>query len=332
MNRLGLSLLLLLSVFYWNQGLCIGKPKPNPVKTIFLKKLHLKTIAGDPEPFGDYNNLVVPIKRAGNLIIVEAQIDTMQGNFILDTGAPYLVLNTTYFRNMPRIEEQEAGGINGASSGTFTTVVKNFSILDLHYSRLTADVTDLSALENGRHIKILGLLGTRLFSKLAITVDLFHNQLYIHKLDDHGEINPAEQIYTTTQLKTSFKYSGDVIYLKGAINDRSMWFAFDTGAEVNLLDYNHSKKMMQNMEIINRAKLTGVGGSVFEIINAKVDKMTIGDQVFTNNRVTITNLDKMGRFYGQSMDGILGYDFFTRGIFTINFVKKEFEMYIYSHQ
>ena len=86
------------------------------------------------------------------------------------------------------------------------------------------------------------------------------------------------------------------------------------------------------MEIINRAKLTGVGGSVFEIINAKVDKMTIGDQVFTNNRVTITSLEKMGRFYGQSMDGILGYDFFTRGIFTINFVKKEFEMYIYSHQ
>ena len=61
-------------------------------------------------------------------------------------------------------------------------------------------------------------------------------------------------------------------------------------------------------------------------------RLTVGDQVFTNNRVTITNLDKMGHFYGQSMDGILGYDFFTRGIFTINFVKKEFEMYIYSHQ
>jgi len=28
----------------------------------------------------------------------------------------------------------------------------------------------------------------------------------------------------------------------------------------------------------------------------------------------------------------LGHDFFSRGIFTINFVKKELEMYIYTYQ
>ena len=86
------------------------------------------------------------------------------------------------------------------------------------------------------------------------------------------------------------------------------------------------------MEVINRAKLTGVGGSSFEIINAKFNKLTVGDQLFYKNRILITNLEKMGNFYGQSVDGILGYDFFVRGIFTINFVKKEFEMYIYSNQ
>jgi hypothetical protein len=48
--------------------------------------------------------------------------------------------------------------------------------------------------------------------------------------------------------------------------------------------------------------------------------------------VIITNLEKMGKFYGHSVDGILGYDFFSRGIFSINFVKKEFEMYIYNSQ
>jgi hypothetical protein len=40
----------------------------------------------------------------------------------------------------------------------------------------------------------------------------------------------------------------------------------------------------------------------------------------------------MGKVYGTSVDGVLGYDFFARGIFTINFVKKEFEMYIYTNQ
>ena len=176
------------------------------------------------------------------------------------------------------------------------------------------------------------MLGTRLFAKLAITIDLFHNVLYIYKLDEHGNIQHGDQIFDHPQLKAQFRYTNDVIYLKGAIEDKSMWFAFDTGAEVNLLDYGHAKKMMSSMEVINRAKLTGVGGSSFEIINAKFNNLTVGDQLFYKNRILITNLEKMGNFYGQSIDGILGYDFFVRGVFTINFVKKEFEMYIYSNQ
>ena len=41
---------------------------------------------------------------------------------------------------------------------------------------------------------------------------------------------------------------------------------------------------------------------------------------------------KMGKAYDHTIDGILGYDFFVRGVFSINFVKKEFEMYIYNNQ
>jgi len=324
MGRACVFIMLLIALSFNQRGYCDG--------VLNIGGIHLKTIPNDSDPIFDVNTVTVPIKRAGNLIIIEAQIDTIQGNFILDTGAPYLVLNATYFRDAPKIDDQDAGGINGTSSEAFTTIVKNFSILDLHYPKLTADVTDLSALENERHIKILGLLGTRLFSKLAITVDLFHNVLYIHKLDEHGNVRPREQLYDHPQLKTSFRYSNDVIFLKGAINDRAMWFAFDTGAETNFLDYSHSKKVLPYMKVIARYKLTGIGGSAFEVICTKFERLTIDNQIFMNNRVIITNLDKMGHFYGQSLEGILGYDFFVKGIFTINFVKKEFEMYIYNNQ
>ena len=91
-----------------------------------------QVLPDDPAPDGDFQTLIVPIKRAGNLIIVEAQIDSLEGNFVMDTGAPYLVLNSTYFRDSPHVEEQQSAGINGESAGSFTTVVHNFSILDLH--------------------------------------------------------------------------------------------------------------------------------------------------------------------------------------------------------
>jgi hypothetical protein len=286
----------------------------------------------DPPPYADFKTLVVPIKRAGNLIIVEATVDSLEGNFVLDTGAPYLVLNETYFRDSPKIDDQDAGGINGSSDRAFSTVVHNFKILDLQYSRLTADVTDLSSIENGRNIKILGLLGTRLFSKFAITVDLSRNVLYIQKLDKDGNIPESERIFTNRLMITPFRYINDVVFLKGSVNDHPLWFAFDSGAETNLLDYGRVKKIIPEMQVISRSKITGIGGTGLEVVYAKFDQLSVGDKVFTNNRVLITNLGKMSKAYGSTVDGILGYDFFVRGIFTINFVKKEFEMYIYTNQ
>jgi hypothetical protein len=299
--------------------------------------ISFKTAAGypkldpDPAPYADFKTLVVPIKRAGNLIIVEAQVDSLEGNFVLDTGAPYLVLNETYFRDLPKTEEKEAGGINGTSASSFTTYVHNFKILDLQYSRLTAQVTDLSFIESGRNIKILGLLGTRLFSKFAITVDLFHNVLYIQKLDKSGNIPESERIFHDRLMVSSFQYLNDVVFLKGVVNNHTLWFAFDSAAETNLLDYDRSKKIIASMQVIGRTKLSGVGGSNLEVLYTRFDQLTVGGYIFTKNRALITDLEKMSKAYGNTMDGILGYDFFSRGIFSINFVKKEFEMYIYNN-
>src|SRR6476469_529605 len=62
----------------------------------------------------DAKVLTIPIKRSQNLILLEGEIDGQQGNFILDTGAPYLVLNQTYFRDyIHEKQTEEASGING---------------------------------------------------------------------------------------------------------------------------------------------------------------------------------------------------------------------------
>jgi len=281
----------------------------------------------DPAPSADFKTLIVPIKRAGNLIIVEAQVDTLEGNFVLDTGAPYLILNATYFRQLPKIDDQEAGGINGTSQGSFTTYVRNFKILDLQYSRLTAGVVDLSFIENGRNLKILGLLGTRLFSKFSITVDLFKNVLYIQKLDAKGNVPEEEQLFQNKLMSTPFSLMNDVVFVKASVNGKAFWFAFDSAAETNLFDYDRSKKLPGAFKVISRSKVTGLGGSKLEVLYSQFDELTVGGHVFKENKVLLTNLEKMGQSYGHSVEGILGYDFFARGIFSINFVKKEFDMY-----
>jgi hypothetical protein len=328
MRKYLLCLLFILLILPFQNAFCVGKYSIGGITFKHAAAIGLE----DPAPYGDFTTLVVPIKRAGNLIIVEAQLDTIEGNFVMDTGAPYLVLNSTYFRDATHIADQQAGGINGESTGTFTTMVRNFSILDLHYSRLTADVTDLSAIENGRGLKILGLLGTRLFSKFAVTVDMNSNLMYIQKVDSKGEIPLAERVFKDPYMVSPLRITDDIIFIKANVNNRKAWFVFDTGAESNLLDYSRMRKSLQTMQIINRTKLTGIGGSSFEVLYARFDNLQIGDRNFMGNHVLVTDLEKMGKAYDHTIDGILGYDFFSRGIFTINFVKSEFEMYIYNNQ
>src|SRR5678809_194712 len=55
----------------------------------------------------DDNSCVIPFNRVGNLIVLKAKADTTEGNFILDTGAPGLVLNLTYFRNYSITSHQD---------------------------------------------------------------------------------------------------------------------------------------------------------------------------------------------------------------------------------
>src|SRR5689334_8570523 len=89
----------------------------------------------------DSVSTVIPFSRAGNLILIQGRADTTQGNFILDTGAPGLVLNRTYFRDYPAtpVPEGEQGGLTGGSQNLLRTTVNQFSLGDLGYPRQEAD-------------------------------------------------------------------------------------------------------------------------------------------------------------------------------------------------
>src|ERR1700744_256110 len=54
---------------------------------------------GDPIISTDSASCIIPFTRMGNLILIQAKADTTTGYFVLDTGAPGLVLNITYFRH-----------------------------------------------------------------------------------------------------------------------------------------------------------------------------------------------------------------------------------------
>ncbi|MET0394431.1 MAG: hypothetical protein ABW019_14890, partial [Chitinophagaceae bacterium] len=76
----------------------------------------------------DSVSCVIPFSRAGNLILIKAKADSTEGNFILDTGSPCLVLNLTYFRDYPHMQlAEEDGGMAGTNARVLRTTVGQLS-------------------------------------------------------------------------------------------------------------------------------------------------------------------------------------------------------------
>jgi Aspartyl protease len=277
--------------------------------------------------YDDFKTLVIPIKRIQNLIIIEAQIDTIIGNFILDTGSPILVLNKTYFRKGWNTNLLAANA-GGTVTPVMRTKVDDFAIRELYFENLPADLNDLGHIENHRGIKVLGLLGVSLFTSFEMVIDVHKSVLYLHKLDKNGLVPESERsVISEPLLNIPFKLIRNTITVDVAIAGKKLVFCVDTGAEANALSNRLPDKVLAAFSVSKRMVLVGTGGAQTEVLLGTVDDMVVGNRSFKNMHAAITRLDNLGEAYGRSIDGILGSNFLVKGIISINFVTKELRMH-----
>jgi len=280
------------------------------------------------DPCDDFKTLIIPIKRIQNLIVVEARVDTTIGNFILDTGSPILVLNKTYFRKGWDANTSAANAAGQSTTPIMRTRVDDFAIRELFFENLPADLNDLGHIENHRGIKILGLLGVSLFTSFEMVIDVQKSVMYLHRLDDTGNVPEKERIIKSEPtLKIPFKLMRNIITLDVTIADKNLVFCVDTGAESNALSNRLPDKILEKFRVSKRMVLVGTGGAQTEVLLGTVDEMTVGERSFKNMHAAITRLDDLGKAYGRSIDGILGSNFLVKGIISINFVTKELRMH-----
>ena len=299
--------------------------------TAFLPTYKKRTPVRAPNPLGYFNKLVIPINHVENLLLIEVTINGIVGNFILDTGAPCLVLNKTYFREGFAQSAQLATGITGEGSEVLRTRVEKLQIQDLYYENLEAEITSLSQIENSKGVKILGLLGTNLFTEFELEIDVRGDFVTIYKLDKDGERIEKQTETKTADIKIPFKLNNNIIFVKGKIKDKELNFCFDTGAEVNVLSTSVNRKLLSEFVIKRRAILMGVGGQKAEVLSGYVKQITIGEIPLENMQTYLSSISELQNVYETFFDGMFGYPLLFNGVVNINFKKNEFLMYLYKN-
>ena len=283
----------------------------------------------DPVVTSDTPSCIIPFSRAGNLIVIKARADTTEGNFILDTGAPKLILNMTYFRHYRSdTEDTESGGITGEASAS-PTIVENLSFGPIRYYKAEADRVNLGHIENSKGIKLLGLLGMQLFKRFEMIIDYEKNLIYLHLIS-----KKEASTYKSEMLKDESAYNTfpirileDKLLTYGEIAGKKLTFLVDTGAESNVLDSRLSNKIFEQVNITRRIMLAGSGTQKIEALYGDMKNMKMGGLAITTLPVLVTNLEKMCFSYNQCLDGMLGFDFLSMHKIGFNFVTRK--MYIW---
>ncbi len=274
------------------------------------------------DPLGDIASLNIPLKRAGRLYLIEAKVDDQTGNFVFDTGATGLVLNSTYFRKYTNYEKvAAAGSIVGSSNGIKRVVINRIEVGALNYKNIEADLADLGHIENRRGVKILGLFGLNMIDNFEVIFDARNNQLQLYLVDKEGnrvDRNISEQEFDYTQKLDLHK---KIMLLQGQIGDKLLNFCLDTGAETNVIDSQLPKKVLNTIQINRSSKLQGANAGSVDVLYGTMSELKLGEKQLGHMETIITNLERMREAYDCAIDGMLGYDFWHKGIFCINFGK-----------
>jgi hypothetical protein len=308
-----------------------GEIPAKPIDTVGGKghRIRIITTGGDAIA-RDSSSSIIPFSRAGNLIVVQASVDSIQGNFILDTGAPHLVLNITYFRDYPQhIAEGEQTSMTGNTAALVRTTVKEVSFGAINYFNMEADLANLGHIENTRGVKILGLLGVELFRQCEMIIDYEKNLIYVHYIG-----RKEEKTYQHEMLKDAGAYrtfpidiTDNRIMVSTQMAGKKLKFVIDCAAESNVLDSRLPDKIFDNVEITRRVVLKGVNNKDVDALYGDLKNMKINNEDIGTLPVLITNLANTCFSYAGCVDGILGFDFLSLHKIGFNFVKRK--MYIW---
>ena len=117
----------------------------------------------------------IPVDIVKGMILVRAEMDHQEGLFILDTGAPRMVVNS---------REKEGDSVAASSYSTAFEIksktIKYFKWADIEVHQIEALVVDLSHLERSTNHRILGMIGFNALTDREVMIDYNREEIVIY--------------------------------------------------------------------------------------------------------------------------------------------------------
>ena len=275
-----------------------------------------------PQSNPHINTIYIPFHLVGRLMIVQARVDTVSGNFIVDTGSERLLLNRDYMAGNPADRMITAVGNTGLLHAR-EHQVDSLHLDQLRISNLLAHVVDLDHIETKKNTKIIGILGYNVFKDFELFIDFPNSRIVLSRVNKHGNRLDPVPSWEVPYDSLTFELKKHFIVVRTIVNKMDLEMILDSGAELNLIDRRVNKRVIEKFTVIKRVNLIGMGKRQVEVIAGVLHDVHCGNQSSSRMNTLLTSLDEINNAFHISVDGVLGYEFLNQRRTMINYQKRK---------
>ncbi|HKJ17925.1 MAG TPA: pepsin/retropepsin-like aspartic protease family protein [Xanthomonadales bacterium] len=272
---------------------------------------------------------VIPFKLAGRLIIAEATVNGVSGNYLVDSGAPVIMLNKRFFTGgevvTKPLNHPMPIGVGGAMTEVEAANDLTFSWGNIELLGQRALVADLSHLEKNVGETIVGLIGFETLQPFEIHFDYVRKELTLLRLDEHG--TPLVTVKDSEPARViEMGMVGHMPVIPVQIGGQELRMSIDSGAEGSMIMKRWQDQLDGEFEFLRTDVMRGadrneqIGNVVrFDLMN--LDGLNYENLTFRFNDI--------GGSQGHPMpiDGLLGYEFLAARPTAINFLARQVKLW-----
>lgn len=258
------------------------------------------------------NTTYIPFDLIDGKILVKARVDGKYGTFMLDTGAPGIVLN----EKIKPTKQNVAQGVTGALIVEEKTI-ENFEWAGIKTGKMNVLALDMSHFQIAREQQLLGLIGYDLLKNLHVLFDFEKQVIILSKTRKKFFSKNIEP-----KMVLNFTMQGHLPIVRAKIGNEVVYLGLDSGAEVNLL----SKKLKDNLDkslIIKEEEeiLVGLNKEEQKTSAIWISQIQVGKTNFSTMKYIFTDISAITENTDLQIDGLLGFPFFDGQKMSINYQK-----------
>ena len=253
--------------------------------------------------------ITIPIEIRNGIPLAKATVNGKSKTFIIDTGAPWVILNNRYFRNNEDDRESlsEISDVHATHSGGLDVFqVQEFDFFGIRVEESSFVTKNLTHLEEGLDTRIYGLIGYQELRNHDLLFDYANNTLTLI-------LPSATEKYLETRFKQSqieripIEMRNHIPIMRGTIGNHEFNIGFDSGASVNLL---HKEFLPLIEGHISTMETMDIRGAVAtrSAKRGDIDKLSIGNQVFQSTSTVFMDISHLN----SEKDGLIGYEILSR--------------------